>query len=192
MLLLLGLLVVTKRVATGSVMREKPQGNVWIWLVHIFNFIFLLAVNPVVALLLVARRLEALDPTHLSVGTPRLLAPEIAGLAFYAAGLLLMAWALMTLRSGYQVGGSAPRSSDKLVARGPYRLVRHPMYAAALSIALGLAGLTQSLACLGVFCTYLVVVLLLVPVEEEGLRQAYGEQYAAYQQEVKRLFPFVH
>jgi protein-S-isoprenylcysteine O-methyltransferase Ste14 len=65
------------------------------------------------------------------------------------------------------------------------------MYTAALSIALGLAIVAQSAACLVVFCTYLVLILVLIPVEEEGLRQAYGERCVAYQRETGRLLPLV-
>jgi protein-S-isoprenylcysteine O-methyltransferase Ste14 len=78
-----------------------------------------------------------------------------------------------------------------LVILGLYRILRHPMYAAALYISLGLTLLTQSLACLAVFCIYLVLILLLIPMEEQGLQGAYGSQYIAYQQKVRKLVPFV-
>ncbi len=117
---------------------------------------------------------------------------EFVGLVMYVIGYLLMAWALITLGRNYQLGGSAPRSEDKMVMDGPYRLVRHPMYTAALSISLGLACLIQSWAFFCVFCIYLVLIFLLIPVEEDGLRKAYGEQYVAYQQKAKKLVPFVY
>jgi protein-S-isoprenylcysteine O-methyltransferase Ste14 len=41
------------------------------------------------------------------------------------------------------------------------------------------------------FCIYLVLILLLIPVEEKGLRQAYGEEYSVYQQKVGKLIPFL-
>jgi protein-S-isoprenylcysteine O-methyltransferase Ste14 len=117
---------------------------------------------------------------------------EAAGLALCAAGYLLMTWALLRMGTGYQVGGSDPRPGDRMVAVGPYKLVRHPMYAAALLIALGLAGLTQSLACVGVFVVYVAVVLVLIPGEEGALRRTYGERYVRYQREVWRLVPFLY
>jgi protein-S-isoprenylcysteine O-methyltransferase Ste14 len=34
-----------------------------------------------------------------------------------------------------------------------------------------------------------VLIILLIPVEEEALQRAYGEEYAAYRQKVKKLVP---
>jgi protein-S-isoprenylcysteine O-methyltransferase Ste14 len=66
------------------------------------------------------------------------------------------------------------------------------MYAAALGISLGLACLTQSLAFFCVFCIYLVLILLLIPMEEEKLRKAYGERYTVYQHKAGKIIPFLH
>ena len=117
---------------------------------------------------------------------------QIAGWLIYVAGFAVMAGALSALGRAYQLGGSAPRSEDRLVIDGPYKLVRHPMYTAALSISLGLALLIQSWAFLGVFSIYLALILLLVPMEEEKLKNAYGEQYILYQRQAGKLIPFVH
>jgi protein-S-isoprenylcysteine O-methyltransferase Ste14 len=43
-----------------------------------------------------------------------------------------------------------------------------------------------------VFCAYLVLILLLVPEEEAGLQQTYGERYTSYRQKTKKLIPFVY
>jgi len=191
-LFLLGMLVIVKQVATGSIL-DKPRGNLKVQLVNIFNLFFLLVVNPLAAILLITRGLATIDPTHMTVDEPWILMVlEFVGLVMYVIGYLLMAWALITLGRNYQLGGSAPRSEDKMVTDGPYRLVRHPMYTAALSISMGLACLIQSWAFFSVFCIYLVLIFLLIPVEEDGLRKAYGEQYVAYQQNAKKLIPFVY
>lgn len=191
-LCLLGILVIVKQIATGSVL-DKPQGNLLVQLVNIFNLFFLLVVNPLAGILLIARLLEAVDPTHTPVDQPQLLMVlEVAGLILYVTGFLLMAWALVTLGRNYQLGGSAPRTEDRMVVDGPYRIIRHPMYTSALSISLGLACLTQSWAFFGVFCIYLVLISLLIPVEEEELGKVYGEQYAAYRKKAGRIIPLVH
>jgi len=192
-LLLLSVLVIIKHLATGSILKDRPKGNCRIWITHIFNFFFLLIVNPAAAILLLTRHLEAVDPTHIAIEAPWLLIGlEIGGMVFYLMGYLLMAWALVRLGGNYQVGGNPPRPADEMVIVGPYRFVRHPMYIAALCISLGLACLIQSLAFLSVFCIYVVLIVLLVPAEEEGLRRAYGEQYLAYQQKVKRIVPLFY
>jgi len=143
-LLLLGMLVIVKQVATGFIL-DKPKGNLLVQLVNVFNLFFLLVVNPLAALLLIADRLPKSDPTHIAIHTHWMTTVlEIAGLVVCGAGYLLMAWALITLGRNYQLGGSAPRSEDKLISDGPYSLIRHPMYTAAMGIALGLAFLIQS------------------------------------------------
>ena len=186
----LAALVAAKRLATGSVLDERPGGGLLVKAVNVFNLAFLLVVNPVVAVLLLGGRLEAWDVTRVEIpsGWPRS-GVETVGIASYLAGAGLMMWALLTLRSSYQLGGMAPRSRDALVTAGPYALVRHPMYAAALAMAFGLALALQSLACLGVCAVYVVLLRRLMPLEEEGLRQAYGEAYERYAREVRRLVP---
>jgi protein-S-isoprenylcysteine O-methyltransferase Ste14 len=191
-LFLLGMLVTAKRVATGSIL-DKPKGNLLMQLVNIFNLFFLLVVNPLAALLLVTRSLPAMDPAHVTINEAWILmGMEIVGLILYVLGFFLMSWALITLGRNYQLGGSVPRSEDTMVMNGPYRLVRHPMYTAALSISLGLAFLIQSWAFLGVFCIYGVLMVFLIPVEEEGLLKAYGGNYLACKDRTRTLIPFVY
>ena len=191
-LFLLGTLVVVKRMASGSVL-DRPQGNFFLLVVNGFNLFFLLIVNPLAAILLITRYMEIIDPTRLAIDEPwTLLFLEIIGLVIYVVGYFLMAQALIILGRCYQLGGSAPRSEDKMVIGGPYKLIRHPMYTAALSISLGLACLVQSWAFFSVFAIYLVLIILLIPVEEEGLGKAYGLEFVDYRQKTKKLIPFVY
>ena len=189
-LALLGAMVAVKRLATGSVLDERPGAHPLVRSVNAFNLTFLLVVNPAAAVLLVAGRLAAWDVTHLDVrSAPLVAAVEGLGILCYAAGAALIMWALLSLRSSYQLGGVAPRARDALVTTGPYALVRHPMYAAVLAMALGLALALQSLLCLAVFATYLVLLARLMPMEEDGLRAAYGEAYETYARAVPQLLP---
>ncbi len=191
-LFLLGMLVAVKKVATHSIL-DKPKGNLMMQLVNIFNLFFLLVVNPLAAISLIARSPTTIDPAHMAIDNPLIvMILEIFGLVLYVLGFLLMVWALITLGRNYQLGGSTPRSEDKIVMEGPYAVIRHPMYTGALSISLGLACLIQSWAFFCVFGIYLVLILLLIPMEEDGLREAYGEQYVVYQQKTGKLIPFVH
>jgi protein-S-isoprenylcysteine O-methyltransferase Ste14 len=191
-LFLLGILVIVKRVATGSII-DKPKGNLMVQLVNIFNLFFLLIVNPLAAVLLITHLLTKVDPTHITINEPLVLTIlEVVGLVLYVTGYILMAWALITLGLSYQLGGSVPRSEDKMIMNGPYGLIRHPMYTSALSISLGLACLIQSWAFFCVFGIYLILISLLIPMEEDGLRKAYGNQYEVYRQKARKLIPFIY
>lgn len=114
---MLGMLVIVKREATPSIL-DKPQGNHIVQIINIFNLFFLLVVNPLAAILLIARCMTSVDPTHVTIDTPWILIIlEIAGMLIYATGFLLMAGALITLGRHYQPGGIAPRSEDKVIMR---------------------------------------------------------------------------
>ena len=192
MLLSIVMLVIIKQLTTGSIL-EIPTGVLRVRLANIFNLFFLLIVLPVSAILLITRKMEVSDSSHLTFNSSGLLLGlEIVGIVLYVFGYFLMTWALINLRRNFQLGGSSPRSGDEMVRNGPYRLVRHPMYTAGLGIFLGLAFLVQSSAIFFLFWIYLILIILMIPVEEEGLKQVYGEKYTAYQQEVKKLVPFCY
>jgi protein-S-isoprenylcysteine O-methyltransferase Ste14 len=191
-LFLLGILVIVKRIATGSIL-DKPKGSFLVQLVNIYNLFFLLVVNPLAAILLITHRLATIDPTRIIVhGVWLLVVLEIIGLATYITGYLIMAWALIILGRYYQIGGSTPRDTDEIVMAGPYRFIRHPMYLAALCISLGLALLTKSFGFFAVFCAYLVLILLLIPIEEEGMLNTYRDRFVAYRLKAKKLIPLIY
>jgi protein-S-isoprenylcysteine O-methyltransferase Ste14 len=191
-LLILGMLVIVKRAATGSIL-DKPKGEFLVQLVNAFNIFFILIVNPISAILLIAGLLPTSDPTHIVVSERGIaVVLESVGLVLYMMGFLLMAWALITLGHNYQLGGSTPRPDDQMVVDGPYRLVRHPMYSAALSISLAFFLLMQSWAFLVVFLVYLALIIPLIPMEENALETAYNGRYRVYQDKTRRIVPFLY
>lgn len=191
-LCLLGLLVAVKQTSTGAIL-DKPKGNLLVQSVNTFNLLFLLVINPLTAILLIAERLPSSDPTHMTIHAGWLeTVVEIVGLVLGLMGYFVMAWALSTLRHNYQLGGSTPRPDDTMVIAGPYRLIRHPMYGAALSIALGMALLIQSWAFVGVFVIYVALIIPLIFMEETALQKAYDGQYSEYQHKTRKLIPFVY
>lgn len=192
-LALMGSLVLVKLISTGSLVEFNRKDKPLLLAVNLFNLFFLLVVNPLCAVLLVLERFELLDPTHLVISRePLRTIIELSGLTLYISGILLMVWALVTLGRNYQLGGSSPRSQDEMITSGPYALMRHPMYTAALSIALGLALAVQSIAFLVVFLVYLFLVLKLIPYEEAILQNAYHDQYVKYQLTVHKIIPLLY
>ena len=41
------------------------------------------------------------------------------------------------------------------------------------------------------FCVYLVLILLLIPLQEKGLQQTYDDEYVIYRQSRAKLLPFI-
>ncbi len=83
------------------------------------------------------------------------------------------------------------RSGARLVTGGPYRRIRHPMYA---SVLLGVGALVVADSRpwrIALLAALLVVLLLKAAREEEYLRAAFPE-YAAYASRTWRLVPFVY
>jgi len=86
-------------------------------------------------------------------------------------------------------GGLAPR---ELVARGMYRFVRNPMYAAMVLVLLGESVLFRSWRVFGyALGVWLIVHLLVVVYEERALTRTFGESFRRYRERVPRWLPRV-
>jgi len=115
--------------------------------------------------------------------------PALPVIVAQLAALLLMVWARLTfgLRSFHL---TASPTEGGLVRSGPYRFVRHPIYAAVCLFAWACSFGHPSLFSLAmaVVATLGAVVRLLE--EERALRLRYPE-YEEYARGTKRLVPFV-
>jgi len=91
------------------------------------------------------------------------------------------------------VGGGTPGPWDappRVVAAGPYRWVRNPIYLAALLIVGGQAWLFLSLPLLAYAGAMAVFFHLFVTsYEEPALRRRFGTTYAEYRRTVPRWIP---
>jgi len=112
------------------------------------------------------------------------------GAVLCVVGLAFTIWARATLGRNWS-GAVTLKECHELIDRGPYRLVRHPIYTGLMTmfvatvIALGyLAGI------IGALLLFVSFWIKLTDEEELMLRQ-FPDQYAPYQQHVKRIIPFV-
>ena len=82
------------------------------------------------------------------------------------------------------------RDAHELVTHGPYRWVRHPLYAlgSLLILALGLIAASWLIIAFSVVVVA-AVRLVVIPREEENLVAAFGEDYRAYTSRTGCLFP---
>jgi protein-S-isoprenylcysteine O-methyltransferase Ste14 len=108
-----------------------------------------------------------------------------AFLVFLAA--LLRTWATAYLRA--EIVHDQSQHSEALVADGPYRYVRNPLYLANLPLAVGIGVLASRLGWLllvaGIYCFAYRLILR----EESGLLETQGDSYRNYLKAVPRLWP---
>jgi len=107
-----------------------------------------------------------------------------------AGAVALGLWALAVNRPGNFNVRPDPKPGGHLVVAGPYRFIRHPMYAAALLFAAGLCvgyGTPWRWIALAALAAVLHVK---ARVEERAMAKVHAD-YAAYARRTKRIFPFV-
>jgi protein-S-isoprenylcysteine O-methyltransferase len=116
----------------------------------------------------------------------------IVAVALFAAGLAIRWWAIVTLGRFFTVDVVIEKDHE-LVQRGPFRWVRHPSYSGVLLAFLGWAmTLWNWVAMAVVLVPIFAAFVRRMNVEEEALRGALGERYAAYMTRTKRLVPGVY
>jgi protein-S-isoprenylcysteine O-methyltransferase Ste14 len=82
------------------------------------------------------------------------------------------------------------REGDTLVTTGPYRLVRHPMYAAAYVINVGMSALSANwLVAVGLLAGLTLLYAVRVRDEEQMMIDAFGDEYRDYMRRTGRLVP---
>src|ERR1035438_4518629 len=118
--------------------------------------------------------------------------PVIAwtGLALTAAGCAFAIWARLLLGGNWSSSVTV-KQDHRLIRRGPYAIVRHPIYSGFL---LGLLGTALALGELrGIVALALASIGWHVKSrrEEAFMTAEFGAEYTRYQREVKALIPFV-
>ena len=115
---------------------------------------------------------------------------QVAGVLVGLAGAALALWCILTF---VFLGRGTPAPFDpprRLVIRGPYRLVRNPMYIGAAIAVSGAALFYQSFALLGYAGAFLLTMhVLVIGYEEPTLRRTFGQAYKVYCQDVGRWWP---
>ena len=147
--------------------------------------------------------LSAVDHTPFIVALRHLIAPWIvrgrseaetfARIIILAGALLvflsaaLRTWAAAYLRTS--IVHDTAQHSEALVADGPFRYVRNPLYLANLPMAAGIGVLASGSGFIFLTLANWIFVYRLIFREEDALRQSQGESYKAYCNAVPRFWP---
>ncbi|HXT10661.1 MAG TPA: isoprenylcysteine carboxylmethyltransferase family protein [Candidatus Angelobacter sp.] len=115
---------------------------------------------------------------------------QITGAAICILGLLFTLWARQTLAGNWSSDVTF-KENHELIRKGPYRIVRHPIYTGLLVMFLGTAiyiGQVRGIVSLALVTAGFWIKLLQ---EERLLLRHFPDAYPAYRREVKALIPFV-
>jgi protein-S-isoprenylcysteine O-methyltransferase Ste14 len=112
------------------------------------------------------------------------------GLSLTLCGVAFGIWARLTLGENWS-GTPTIKQNHTLILRGPYRIVRHPIYTGLLVAFLGSAverGLVRNLLAVPV-CA--VALWIKSTVEEDFMEHRFGAEYLRYRARVSALVPFL-
>ena len=113
------------------------------------------------------------------------------GIAFYALGLFLMNWAVISLGRHFSIQVTIQKD-HQLVTDGPYRLVRHPRYAGILICFFGIALVFASAVALVVAGLLLGTILWRIADEEALMARSFPADWPVYAQSTARLIPGIY
>jgi len=116
----------------------------------------------------------------------------IQGVFALAAALVTAAAWIRTWGGAYlrtEVVHDSAVHTERLVADGPYRHLRNPLYFGNMLLAIGLALMASRTGAVVLILGNLLIVLRLIGREEADLAQAQGEGYRTFLAAVPRLWP---
>ena len=114
----------------------------------------------------------------------------LTGLLAVLMGVAFSVWARLMLGDNWS-NRVTVKENHTLVRRGPYRIVRHPIYS---GILLGMLGSALQRGAIRCFAGVLICGLsfwLKTRAEERFMVQTFGEEYLQYRHKVKALAPFI-
>lgn len=111
---------------------------------------------------------------------------RLIGIAIGAVGLVLIASAVLTLRS-HETTLMPDKAATTLVTSGPYRFFRNPIYLGEVMVMFGLAEMTKNIwfVITGAAFALAVTWLQILP-EERHLEARFGDDYLDYKRRARR------
>ncbi|PSL44757.1 protein-S-isoprenylcysteine O-methyltransferase [Chitinophaga niastensis] len=121
---------------------------------------------------------------------PPYAALQSVGALLCAAGVGICIWSRIVLGWNWS-GGVTAKKDHELVIKGPYRLVRHPIYTGFICAVAGTCLVTGSLPGIVISCVYTLGLCMKISDEEILLSNVFPDSYATYQQHTRKLIPFI-
>lgn len=168
-----------------------------LWLALAFNtkrtvqrrgLTFRILVTVLVAVFVLRNRLNISKiHEHLWATTPTL---AWCGLAFVIIGASFGVWARFTIGTNWS-GDVTLKEDHELIQRGPYALVRHPIYTALFTMLLGTALAFGQYENVVIFVAAVLIFTIKMRAEERLMTEAFPDQYPTYRTRVKAIVPYL-
>jgi protein-S-isoprenylcysteine O-methyltransferase Ste14 len=113
---------------------------------------------------------------------------RVVGLAVGLTGAVLLVWACVLL-GRFLMHEAAVREDHALIQGGPYRFVRHPVYAGYLALLLGSGVASLNVGVLLIWPVSLLGIRIQAASEERLLGERFGQDYERYVRRTGRLVP---
>ncbi|HLW44369.1 MAG TPA: isoprenylcysteine carboxylmethyltransferase family protein [Candidatus Acidoferrales bacterium] len=110
------------------------------------------------------------------------------GLAVQAAFFLLAIWARRRLGRNWS-GAVTITEEHQLVRSGPYRLIRHPIYTAMFGMFIGTMLVSGEIHALLAVALLIFAYWRKIPLEEQMLREHFGDAFESYRRKTWALLP---
>jgi protein-S-isoprenylcysteine O-methyltransferase Ste14 len=114
----------------------------------------------------------------------------VIALLLVASGSAFAIWARLTIGRNWSSTVTL-KQDHELIRRGPYSIVRHPIYTGLLSMSVGTMVLTGLVESVGVVAVGIVYVVIKVRDEERLMSETFPAQYPEYRRTVKSIIPFI-
>lgn len=111
----------------------------------------------------------------------------LVGLAFF---LILGIWAVYTMNFSFNIAPDIS-SNSKLIVKGPYKFIRHPMYTSVLGISFYLIMNDINYFRIIIFTILLINFIFKLDYEEKIITSKFPE-YSEYKKTTKKLIPFLY
>lgn|SRR6185503_9957419 len=128
-------------------------------------------------------------PLAFLVATKRMFSPAPAAIAPMVVGLAIVVWARIAFGwRSLHAGSDATKGG--LVTSGPYRFVRHPIYAGLMLVLIGVVIGHHDRITIAAVAIIVAGLGVRIAAEERSVRRMYPE-YESYARRTKRLVPFL-
>lgn len=112
-------------------------------------------------------------------------------LILQVSGLILGVWSVVEMSRSKLNISPVPRSGAIFIHRGPYKLIRHPMYLSLLLVLIPMMIFNNSVVGWIVFIIFIINLILKLSYEEQLLVNTF-EKYKDYQKHSWRLIPWIY